>query len=117
MYLLDQMTPETVRSFATALQHRRARGDWPSTDELRRIAEEHGASVGALLVLTRYELLAADGSTVPLSGDRVFYPPAVVSDNDTVKAILMRGLPVARLKSSDGARIPNRVLSAWKDRW
>jgi hypothetical protein len=69
------------------------------------LARREGASVGASLVLTRYELLAQDGRAVSLGGDPMYAPAAVVPDVETLWAILLREKPRVRLVGPDGAPI------------
>ena len=117
MFRLDKFTPGTLRVYAAALEHRRVHGHWPNTEQVLALAEAEGASVGATLVLTRYELLAEDGTVVPLGGDRAMHPPAIVHDAQTLHAILARGLATAILKSPQGKVMKHYKLEQWADAW
>lgn len=112
---LEQLSPETLRVYAACLEHRRRFGEWPSTRQVVALATSECASVGAALVLTRYELLAADGRVVPLGDSDT--PPAIVHDAQTIRAILARGLPAAELRSPQGKRMLKSKLSSWASAW
>ena len=115
MFYLDRLSPATLRVYAAALEHRRTTGEPPSTELVVQMARAEGASVGAVLVLARYELLAADGKTpVPL-GDYGW--PGVVEDVETIYAIFSRGLPAAELVTPTGKTMEPRKLDGWAQAW
>jgi hypothetical protein len=116
VFYLDRLSPATLRVYATALEHRRTTGEPPSTELVVNMARAEGASVGAVLVLTRYELLAPNGkSAVPL-GD-FGWPPGVVEDVETIYAILSRGLPAAEIVTPAGKTMEPRKLDGWAQAW
>lgn len=87
---LRRLSPGTWHAYADALAMQRALGGrWPEAETVARLATEAGGDVGAALVLTRFELPAADGSGahVPLGGCRDLHPPALVATDETALAL------------------------------
>lgn len=115
-FLLERLPPEVWRVYAAALAHRRSLGEWPSAEAIVALAKAEGASPGAALVLTRFELLAADGSVVPLDGYADLTPAAVVPDAATGWAILVTDRHVfATLRAPEGYVIRQTRLRDWID--
>jgi hypothetical protein len=118
VHLLEKVGPEALRVYAAALEHRRAFGEWPSAEVVAELARREGASVGASLVLTRYELPSETGNPVRLDGEGPFLGPAVVRDAETLWAIAARGgTPVVRLVAHYGKTIPRHQVEQWARAW
>jgi hypothetical protein len=118
VHLLEKVGPEALRVYAAALEHRRSFGSWPSAGVVAELARREGASVGASLVLTRYELLSETGQPVRLDGEGPFLGPAIVHDAETLWAIAARGgTPVVRLVAHYGRPIPRHEVQQWARAW
>lgn len=117
----DKLSPEVWTVYAVASEHRRRLGEWPSAEVIRKLAEAQGANPDAVLVLTRFELPAADGSGgfVKLRGGcRAIDSHVVIRDAETMRAILSTGWAVtATMKTPDGALIQFRKLDHWVSAW
>lgn len=117
MWFLDKMSPETMRVFAAALEHRNQFREKPSAQQVIDLAEAEGASVGACLALVRYELLSADGEVVPLRGPAYEQPPAVLSDAETIYAVLCYGRPGVILETPQRKRFRFDLLPGLAKAW
>lgn len=117
---LDRLSPATLTTYAVALQHRAELGDWPGAEAIVKLAESQGANVDAVLVLTRYELPAADGGGyVKLRGGCADVDShVVVRDVETMHAIMSTGWGVqAIMKSPQGKVIRYEKLRHWISAW
>jgi hypothetical protein len=118
VHLLEKVGPEALRVYAAAMEHRRSFGSWPSASVVAELARREGASVGASLVLTRYELFSETGLPVRLDGEGLFLGPAIVHDAQTLWAIAARGgTPAVRLVAYYGKPIPRHTIQAWARAW
>jgi len=116
IHYLGQLSPEVIRVYAAALEHRRSFGEPPSADVVRRLAREEGASEGAALVLCRWEALSEHGTAISLAvADRW---RVIVHDRETLLAILAtERLPRATLRLFDGRGVPNRMIRTYAEGW
>ena len=117
----DKLSPEVWTVYAVAMGHRNQLGEWPSADFIVKLAEAEGANADAVLVLTRYELPAADGrgGYVKLRGGcRAMDSHVVVKDSETMRAIMSTGWGVsAIMKDPRGSEIQFRKLRQWVGAW
>lgn len=118
---LDKLSPATLTVYAVAMKHRVELGDWPGADAIVELAEAEGANSDAVLVLTRYELPAADGrgGYVKLRGGcQDSDSHVVVKDAETMRAIMSTGWGVqAIMKSPQGKVIRFDKLRQWVGTW
>ena len=117
--LLPRLGPEVLRVYAACVAFEEAHGDRPSAEVVVELAKEEGASVGACLVMVRWELFDREGNPCPLEGVRVFYGPVVVEDAETCIALEIRsGLGISlRLEKPGGTRVNKHDLIAFTDLW
>ena len=117
----DRVSPDVWAVYAIASEHRRRLGDWPCAEVIQELAEAHGANADAALVLTRYELPAADGrgGFVKLRGGcRAMDSHVVVKDAETMRAIMSTGWGVsAVMKDPSGSMMQLRKFAQWVSAW
>lgn len=114
---LDQLSPATIRAYATCLEHRREFGEPPTADEAMAISAREGGNPTAVIVLTRWELFAGDGRLIPLNGVPTHCPTVIVPDAETAWAILSVGrTPTVCMTSRHGNELQRTQLSHWAQR-
>jgi len=117
----DKLSPEVWTVYAIALGHKNRLGEWPSAEFIQKLAAAEDANPDAVLVLTRFELPAADagGGFVKLRGGcRAMDSHVIVRDAETMRAILSTGWAVtATMRTPHGALIQFRKLKSWASAW
>lgn len=116
----DRLSPKVWTVYAVASEHRRRLGDWPSAEVICKLAESEGANPDAALVITRFELPAAEGGGFVKLRDwnKVLDSHVIVRDAETMRAILSTGWGVtATMKTPQGALIRFSKLNEWVSAW